>query len=272
MSQQNYSCSKKERVHQILKLLQAGQPREKIADQFGYSTWKSLDIYMRRHGFTWDSQRNIYTNAAVENPPGELGNTNIADINAKPTDVSPEEIVRLFSIGILDAKEIAKQTGFSGHKEMASYMRRRGYVWSSSSLNYFNANPPPEKPGSADNSIKAEDIPQKQLAEDSLKHSLAEAVSIDKYLSLLDFLWQSRNKLIKIIESINDETKIQFYHIPGKAKTKSIFLSDSLSDLMMTLCEKHSLSQRQGYEAALVEYLSRYGFREQIDELLNVQK
>jgi len=68
------------------------------------------------------------------------------------------------------------------------------------------------------------------------------------------------------------ENRIRIYTIPGKAKTKSIFLSDDLSELMLTLCQKHSLSQRQGYEAALVEYLMKYGYQDNIEQLLNSQE
>ncbi|MDO0824405.1 hypothetical protein [Desulfosporosinus nitroreducens] len=270
MSQQNSKRAKHERVGQILEMLQAGQPRDKIADQFGYSTWKSLDIYMRRHGFTWDSQRHIYTNAVSEVPlKKELAVPIDRDDDAL-TDVSPEEVVRLFSTGILDARDIAKRTGFPGHKEMASYMLRRGYVWSSTSLNYIDSNPSPQKT-SLNSCTEAEDSLQ-VIDRVPTGHSLSEVLINDKYISLLEFLWESRNKLVKVIESLNDEDKIQVYPIPGQAKTKSIFLSDRLTDLMMALCDKHNLSQKQGYEAALVEYLSRNGFRDRVEELLDVRR
>jgi len=133
MSEQITQPAKNERVSRILEMLSEGKPRDKIADQFGYSTWKSLDIYMRRHGFSWDSQRQIYTQAVVEEPAKE-------EFKSPNVDVHPEDIVRLFNTGILGAREIAKKVGFLGHKEMATYMLRHGYVWSSTSLNYKNTN------------------------------------------------------------------------------------------------------------------------------------
>jgi len=257
MSQQNSQKVKNERVCQVLKMLKEGQPRDKIADQFGYSTWKSLDIYMRRHGFSWDAQRHLYTLSIAEAPPKE-------ESNSASTDINPEEIVRLFSIGILDSREIAKRTGFSGHKEMASYMLRHGYIWSATSLNYINPNPSPRngdlETTSEDNLSKTREVMGNTN------------VTLDKYISLLEFLWQSRDQLIKVIESMTTENRIRIYTIPGKAKTKSIFLSDDLSELMLTLCQKHSLSQRQGYEAALVEYLMKYGYQDNIEQLLNSQE
>lgn len=248
---------KKERVVQILEMLEAGKPRDEIADQFGYSTWKSLDIYMRRHGFSWDGQRHIYKKTLSEDFSEKEVNASFKTHNTL-ADVSPDDIIRLFNTGILDARDIAKRTGFPGHKEMAAYMRHKGYIWSSDTMNYINSNP----------STNTEDtLPeQKQI---HIDHSLSELRINDKYLPLLEFLWESRDKLIKVIEAEkNDKGKIKIYNIPGQAKTKSIFLSDRLSDLMIALCEKHNISQRQGYEAALVEYLASKGFQDKVEQLL----
>jgi hypothetical protein len=263
MSQQNSQQIKNDRISQVLKMLQEGQAREKIADQFGYSTWKSLDIYMRRHGFSWDSQRHLYTLSIPESSAKEESHLPSPDIN-------PEDVVKLFSIGILDSREIAKRTGFSGHKEMATYMLRHGYKWSAASLNYINLNPSPTKAGFEENS--EEDLIENREIQTDHFATVNGTLSIEKYKTLLEFLWQSREQLIKVIESMNTENKIRVYTVPGKAKTKSIFLSDSLSDLMLTLCQKHSLSQRQGYEAALIEYLMKYGYQANIEQLLNNQK
>lgn len=265
MSQGNCQRTNSERVSQILKMLQAGQPRDKIADQFGYSTWKSLDIYMRRRGFIWDSQHRIYTSGVPGAPSNEeLTIQSVGNVN--PADVAPEEIVRLFNLGIFDAREIAKRLGFSGHKEMANYMLRREYIWSSSSLNYVCTHPAPLKtcsgPEATDSLLRRNDV--------HFDPSLAEVMTNDNYVTLLEFLWKSRDKLIKAIEFINDGDKTRVFHIPGQAKTKSIFLSDRLADLMTVLCEKHSMSQKQGYEAALIEYLSKNGFQHQVAELLDV--
>lgn len=269
MSQQNSQNAKHDRIDQILKMLQAGLPREKIADQFGYRTWKSLDIYMRRHGFSWDSQRQIYTNAMSHVQLREESKATPIVDGSSLTDVTPEEIVRLFGTGILDAREIAKKTGFTGHKEMAAFMLRCGYVWSPSTLNYINSNPSSSK--SCLDTYRENENNLQYRVRQLTNTSLAEDMTSDKYSSLLEFLWQSREKLIRVIESMNDGDKIQVYNIPGQAKTKSIFLSDRLSDLMSSLCEKHSLSQKQGYEAALVEYLSKNGFRDRVEQLLDVR-
>lgn len=267
MSQSSDQCAGNERVYKVLEMLLEGQTRDRIADQFGYSTWKSLDIYMRRHGFCWDSQSQIYTQLESKAPAKEV--YNLKNVEPDSQFIDPTEIVRLFSLGILDAREIAKRVGFSGHKEMASYMLRQGYVWSSSSQNYENQNSSHPSGTSIDYSSK-DRLPNS--GEMDTEQSLLENIDLEKYGTLLEFLWHSRDKLIKVIEETNIEEKIRIYHIPGQAKTKSIFLSDSLTDLMTALCKKHSLSQKQGYEAALVEYLAKKGFHEEVNRLLEASE
>lgn len=260
MAQASFQVSNNERVHQIMDMLLEGISREKISEQFGYRTWKSLDVYMRRHGFSWDSQGRIYTNAAPKVHLSDESNLNSSDVN-------PQEVIQLFSHGILDSREIAKRMGFSGHKEMAMYMLRHDYVWSAASINYINS-----KALSTKESIEGSSEEMPSLKEEYATHSLVGDISIDKYGTLLEFLWQSRDILIKVIESKNGGEKIQVYNIPGQAKTKSVYLSDGISDLMLSLCQKHNLSQKQGYEAALVEFLSKYGFHDRVEELLEAVK
>ncbi|WP_088188283.1 hypothetical protein, partial [Desulfosporosinus sp. FKA] len=196
MSQRNRLCIKKERVDQILELLEAGQPREEIADQFGYSTWKSLDIYMRRHGFMWDSQNQIYTNSTLKatlKEPTALHGNDINPDSVADLTFNPEEVVRLFSLGILDARDIAKRMGFSSHKEMAAYMLRRGYVWSPTTLNYISTAATQDKLTS-DTTVAPKPSSETEPENISL-NPLSGNNNYDKYTSLLEFLWQSRDKL-----------------------------------------------------------------------------
>ncbi|CDX03431.1 Hypothetical protein DPCES_3545 [Desulfitobacterium hafniense] len=262
MSQLQNRQRKASRVNEILNKLRSGQSREAISDHYGYSTWKSLDMYMRRNGFTWDSQRRIYTNAEAGSTEGpSLASTDLTEIN-------PDEIIRLFGLGILDAREIAKKTGFPSHKDMAAFMGCHGYVWSSAESNYMDSNPPPQEQ-SLNNMGKNEDTLAKAAAEHS-RSPLTEGFPSDKYITLLEFLWNSRDKLIKMIESTEElqNHKVQVYTIPGEAKTKSIFFSNELATLMTAFCKDHCMSQKQGFEAALIEYLAQHGYEHEINSLL----
>lgn len=257
MSYSNDQVAQKERISLIIDQLSQGVPRDIIAEQFGYKNWKCLDTYMRRHGYYWDRIRKAYLGA-------ERDTSSKSDSTRFDTKSSPDDIIRLFSIGLLDAKQIAGKMGFAGHKEMGEYMRSHGYIWSSNAMNYILS------PNS-----KSVDTPFKGSIDISLmdyneigSQSKVSSFETEKYEMLLDFLWQSRDQLVKLIESYNASHHVNLYNIPGQAKTKSIYLSDALSGLMRSFCEQHNITQKQGYEAALVEYLSARGYKEKVDQLL----
>lgn len=48
------------RVNATLKGLLEGKTREDLAQAFGLSNWKSLDMYMRRKGFAWEGNEKTY--------------------------------------------------------------------------------------------------------------------------------------------------------------------------------------------------------------------
>lgn len=49
-----------ERVNEILQGLAAGLTRDELAEMFGHTNYKSVDMYMRRKNFTWESTKQTY--------------------------------------------------------------------------------------------------------------------------------------------------------------------------------------------------------------------
>ena len=49
-----------DKVKNVIRLLTEGVNREEIAKQMGYSNYKSLDMYVRRRNFHWDSDNQNY--------------------------------------------------------------------------------------------------------------------------------------------------------------------------------------------------------------------
>lgn len=245
-----------ERVKEILRLLANGKRRDEIAKTYRYSTWKSLDIYMRRHGFIWNSLNNTYVINSTSTETDPQGFSRVDEI-------SPMEIVKLFNTKLLDPREIAKKIGFSDHKEMAAYMLRHNYVWSSKLQNYINtrSEEASEAAGNLDRNLPA------SSANFDESH-LSGRSDLEKYGPLLEFLFQNKEKLLKILESVDYNKQIRIYTVQGAAKTKSIFLTDALCELMNEFCSNHSLTQKQGYESAIIEYLSKYGERDAVNKLL----
>lgn len=52
-----------DKVKGILKLLEEGFSREEVAEQYRYSTYRSMDSYMSRKNFVWDKRKGTYVPA-----------------------------------------------------------------------------------------------------------------------------------------------------------------------------------------------------------------
>lgn len=255
-----------DRVSQILRLLGEGKKREDIALSYHYSTWKSLDIYMRRHGFIWNPINNTY----ILNSTTSEASVTVHEPIQEADKIKPEEIVRLFETGFLDAREIAQKTGFTDHKAMAAYMLQHNYVWSADLKNYVNNSTEKTAEANTDSVITDSVINEALVVQNIPGLNVGTAyLNIEKYASLLEFLWQNREKLLRILETMKVEEQVRIYNVKGPAKTKSLFLTDAICSLMNDFCAKHSLSQKQGYEAAIIEYLSKYGEHEVVSKLLH---
>ena len=110
-----------------------GKTREELATEFGLSTWKSLDISMRRSGFTWDGRNKTYIPelTKLEKMIEE------AEIDAP---LKAEQVIRKFEFygDAADPRTIAKMLGFEDHRVMGQYMESSGFIWDSEKGNYVS--------------------------------------------------------------------------------------------------------------------------------------
>ena len=58
------------------------------------------------------------------------------------------------------------------------------------------------------------------------------------------------------------------YAVPGLVRTKAIYMSDMIARLTAEFSKEKNVTQREIVEAALVEYLQKYGFKNEIETLL----
>ncbi|MDV6378218.1 hypothetical protein ORD22_08150 [Sporosarcina sp. GW1-11] len=114
------------RVELIIDSLQEGKTREDLAVQFGHRDYRSLDMYMRRRGYTWDSEMQCYIKRET--------NTDTY-ITQEIHGGKVAQIIDLFAKG-LDAKAVAEQLFFQSHRALAEYMRNKGYQWVAAENNY----------------------------------------------------------------------------------------------------------------------------------------
>lgn len=250
-----------DRVNATLRGLAEGRTREDLAQEFGLSGWKSLDVSMRRKGFTWDSERQTYV-------PNATKVDRILDETASRVPVKAEQIIRRFEREDADPWAIAKEMGFDGHREMAQYMERKGLVWDPERGNYaeriaagINAGSSAEAqlPGG-----KVVSLPGRTTAS---QQAAAEPEDLRGFLPLLQILERHRDRLMDLLlpASVGHIPK---YAVPGVPKTKSIYMSDLLARLVTEFSDSKNLSQREVVEAALVEYLKRYGYQQEVGRLL----
>ena len=246
---------------EIIQKLKDGRTREDIAKDYDYSTWKSLDIFMRRRFYVWNSDENIYE-------PETTNTDNIRDQLISNISIKAEQVINRISEGE-DPRQIAKSLGFEGNRQMSDYMEKEGLVWNSQEENYVEGNIK-----SINGNVKGGD--EKLNTEDSVrskKHEFSgnmDSGELSKYLPIFEMLYENRDRLSELLLEDNSGN-IPKYIVPGASKTKSIYMNDKLSRLMADFASNNGVSQREIVEAGIILYMRRFGgsYKKDIDLLLN---
>jgi len=253
-----------QRVNDTLAGLLSGETREALAESFNLANWKSLDIYMRRKGFVWDSHNQTYIPATTRM------DTILEELDTG-NPVKADMIIRRFEeMGDdSDPRSIAQEFGFTDHRAMGEYMESKQLFWNSETKNYgvMFDDAQVESMAEIDNletqtiqSVRKNQLKTEMINDDSL-------AELEAYLPLLDMLLQNKDRLITLLMPQSDGT-VPRYAVPGKCSTQSIYMSELLGRLMKEYCESKNLKQRDVVEGALVEYFKRYGYQREVDKLL----
>ena len=243
------------KVRNIIELLRC-KTREEVAKELGYKNHKSMDAYLRRRNFRYDNIKNTYvaiykTKETLEDDPKSYAPSKVINI------------ITAFESEVPDPMLIAKQEGFKDHKEMAEYMTKKGYEWS------FNKNNYVKRLGKIEE-IMTEDIMEETEVGD-LREDIELGEDIDQYIPFIRFLYEKRDEVYKILSGANEEGKIPRYAVPGVVRTKAIYMSSMVANLTSEFSKEKNLTQREVIEGALIEFLQKYGFKKEIDTLLNNQ-
>lgn len=236
---------KVEKIRELLKF----KTRDEVAEELGYKNYKSLDQYMRRKNFTFDSKEQQYmpTHVKVEN------------LARDPKSYAPTKVVNIitaFETENPDPKIIAKQAGFKDHKEMAEYMKNKGYEWNAYKKNYIKSVGKIEEKG----------IVALEASEENTREDLPQ--DIQEYIPFIRFLYEKRDDVYQLLTGVKEDGKIPRYAVPGLVRTKAIYMSDMIARLTTEFSKEKNITQREIVEAALVEYLQKYGFKNEIETLL----
>lgn len=119
--------------------------------------------------------------------------------------------------------------------------------------------------------VNTNDIYNENVDDNRSTNSSNTKVEIDsKYIDTLELLYKKEDKLREILEDEKTIEEIPKYFIPGTSKPKSIYMSDLLSRLIIDFSETKNISQKEIVESSIVEYLMNYGYKEEVELLLNI--
>ncbi|NMM65106.1 hypothetical protein HBE96_21205 [Clostridium sp. P21] len=248
----------------ILKCLMEGITREDLAVKLNHKNYRTLDMYMRRRGYFWDSERQIYAKKINSN----------TNINYEPENFGKaEKIISLFNAGF-EPLDIAKKVGMADHRAMAAYMKSKGYTWSHEKHNYifFKGELTPR-----------EGIQFKETLEDC--HSLGNSHSLENsteaktstqnelekletLLPMLEMISKNKEKLAELL-CTNSKSTLPRYSVGGITITKSLCMSHSLSQLVKEFSKEKNISQREIFEISIIEFLKKYGYENEINALFS---
>jgi len=88
---------------------------------------------------------------------------------------------------------------------------------------------------------------------------------------IIEFTKENEQLLAELFEKEKAQAKtISKYAVPGESATKSVYMSQNLIQLMEEFSDIKNVSQRAIIEAALIEYLKKYGFKQELAAILNI--
>lgn len=230
------------KIKKTLEMLAEGKTKEDIFTHFGNKNWSSIDMYFRRRGFRW--------NGTTFEPVEEA--TLSATEEAKFIQTKAAQIVRQLTVKHADIRQVAIKNGFPNVDELGEYMKAQGYVWQHTLNNY-----------EYDESI----VPRKP--------TLPTATSVEgldefgSYQHLLDYLLVHKERLFALLESEQNGT-LPRYKFKGAKANKTLGLPTSLQTLLNDFSKEFNVTQRDIIEISLAEFFKKYGYEEQLNQVLLV--
>ena len=86
----------------------------------------------------------------------------------------------------------------------------------------------------------------------------------------MEFLEENIDYLQELLAATENgedtDGEIPPFVVPGT--TKGVYMADRLAELVTEFSKVRNVSQRDIFEAAVIEYLRKYGYRDAVDSLL----
>lgn len=239
-------------ANQILEMLEQGMSKSDIAKTLGYNNPLSIDNYMRRRNFSWDSRERNFVPAA-ERYSAKAKNNITPFRGTSKADV----IISLFDQGELNVKEIARQVGFETNKEMTKFMKNKGYLWDPIEGNYVQG---------LTTGVMLEPSAN-PTSQTSTNATITEV--LQNLIPLLQ--GNSSNHQVSITKEhleTDEPPRLPRYTVSGQYTTKGMRMAIALDEMTRKFSAERYLSQREILEIALIEFFKKYGYRTEVEKLI----
>ncbi|MEK4244465.1 hypothetical protein MKZ20_03870 [Psychrobacillus sp. FSL K6-2684] len=236
------------KIKAVLAMLAEGKSQDEIVEHFGYANWKSVYLYFNRHGFRWDKEKETFAPYTKES---ETITSSVEDVHLVQTKAA--KIVRQLSKKNTNIRQIAQQHRFEDVSAMGEYMKGHGYRWNHEENNY-------EYDASLQPTPTATSQPKANFSGDI-------PTSLMEYEELLQFLLARQEQLRDLLEPTSTGT-LPRYTFRGAKVTKTLGLPSSVPVLLKDFSDEFNITQRAIMEIALAEFFQKYGYEEQLMQVL----
>jgi hypothetical protein len=233
------------KISQTLSMLEQGRSKEEIYEHFGNKNWKTVEMYFRRRGFRWDGETFV---------PVEEKTTSAVE-EARFINTKAAQVVRQLTQSMADIRQIATRNGFRSVEDLGEYMKSQGYKWNHDANNYEYDENSAQKPASTSKKVSIAPMVK------------GRAEGLDSYQFLLEYLLDKKERLYELLGTEHNGT-IPRYKFKGQKANKTLGLPTSLQTLLNDFSKEYNMTQRDIIEVALAEFLKKYGYEEQLNNVI----
>lgn len=240
---------KKQKIAMIIQMMEEGVPRTEITERYGYKSFSSIDMFMRREGYSLKNDRFVKEEERSEERLKTWEKTNL-----------PKQVIQSLRSSNVRVDQVAKKYGFETMEALGKMMRQAGYVWSDKEQTYCpvvlpsvtHTNPVvAEADSSVLFKVKEEGIP----SSDAL-------VTSEAGRDLIQYLLQHIGPLRRLLEEKMQEEQIgqpvPRYSFGPLRQNKTVTLPQSMSELIPLLAKDMNMTQGEIVTIGLIEFIMRY--------------
>ncbi|MBU3101789.1 hypothetical protein KPL44_21290 [Clostridium sp. DSM 17811] len=223
---------------------------------FGYKNSKALKSVMSRDGYSWNGLENSFKSKIVEDK---------SKIYAPPAATLIGKIVNNLSSNDGNLKDTLGITSFKTVAQLAEYMKIHNYNWDNSIKNYvqvstINYNLEQEENKKSNENVTRPNekvqFNQNQNDHDTLDNE-----------KMLNFIINNKDQIKGLLEENCGANNMPRYCVAGRNITKSLYMIDTVSDLIAKFSIEKHITQREMASIAFIEFFKKYGYEQKIKNI-----